>query len=203
FTPDEIYFSADGTLAAAGGLSRVPTDYSPSRRTTARPIWIWDTATGQLRATIPPSNLRVLGFAPTGQHLLTAGNADTELVPTGVVGWNPLTGEKTFFVQEMRAEALSIAANPRADILIARDAENRLGFWRSPTAERIGTLQALAQGEWLVTTPSGLFDGSPQGWSQIAWRTADGPLSASPGEIFFNEFYRPGLLAELIAGRPP
>ena len=67
--------------------------------------------------------------------------------------------------------------------------------------ELVGQLRALQNGDWLVTTPSGLFDGSPGGWRQLAWRVGDG-MSVLPGELYFNEFYQPGLLGDLLGGRP-
>src|SRR5439155_24573787 len=44
------------------------------------------------------------------------------------------------------------------------------------------------------------FDGSPSAWSQILWRFAGNTFIQMPGEVFFNEFYYPGLLAEIFGG---
>ena len=74
---------------------------------------------------------------------------------------------------------------------------------RSATSRAVvGHLRVLQDGDWLVTTPSGLFDGSRAGWRQLAWRI-QGELEVAPAELFFNEFYQPGLLADLFGGRTP
>ena len=45
----------------------------------------------------------------------------------------------------------------------------------------------------------GLFDGSPGGWNQILWRFSPGIYDVSPVEIFFNEYFHPGLLPDILA----
>jgi WD40 repeat protein/uncharacterized caspase-like protein len=60
-----------------------------------------------------------------------------------------------------------------------------------------------SSGDWLVVTPDGKFDGSPIGWNQILWRFGGNTFNVAPLETFFNEFYYPGLLAEVLAGKKP
>jgi uncharacterized caspase-like protein len=55
--------------------------------------------------------------------------------------------------------------------------------------------------DWLVVTPDGLFDGSPGGWNQILWRFSPNTFDVSPVEIFFNEYFHPGLLPDILAGK--
>jgi hypothetical protein len=47
------------------------------------------------------------------------------------------------------------------------------------------------------------FDGSPDSWNKIIWRFNNNTFSYAPVEAFFNDFYYPGLLAEIFAGRSP
>jgi hypothetical protein len=54
-----------------------------------------------------------------------------------------------------------------------------------------------------VVSPDGLFDGSPSAWKQILWQFGGNTFDVTPAETFFNEFYYPGLLAELMAGKKP
>jgi WD40 repeat protein len=57
--------------------------------------------------------------------------------------------------------------------------------------------------DWLVVTPNGLFDGTPAAWRRVNWRFNGDTFDVAPVESFFREFYHPGLLAEVIAGKPP
>jgi uncharacterized caspase-like protein len=64
----------------------------------------------------------------------------------------------------------------------------------------VGHLVAPGAGDWIVTTPEGLFDGSPGGWRRLRW--GNDRLDTVSGEAYLREFYQPGLLADLVAGRP-
>jgi uncharacterized caspase-like protein len=55
----------------------------------------------------------------------------------------------------------------------------------------------------MVVTPQGLFDGTPVSWNQILWRYNQETFNVAPIEWFFNEFYYPGLLADIFAGKRP
>lgn len=55
--------------------------------------------------------------------------------------------------------------------------------------------------DWLVVTPDGLFDGTPGAWNQLGWRFSGDTFDVAPVEIFFQNFYHPGLLAEIATGR--
>jgi hypothetical protein len=55
----------------------------------------------------------------------------------------------------------------------------------------------------MVVTPEGLFDGTPQSWNQILWRYNQDTFNVAPVEWFFNEYYYPGLLSDVFAGKRP
>lgn len=57
--------------------------------------------------------------------------------------------------------------------------------------------------DWLVVTPDGLFDGTPAAWDQLRWRFSSDTFDLLPVEIFFQDFYRPGLLSDILAGKNP
>lgn len=65
-----------------------------------------------------------------------------------------------------------------------------------------GTDVISGSDDWLVVAPDGLFDGSPEAMNDVAWRNpqTNGVSSLS---AFYNDFYHPGLLAEIIASRHP
>jgi TPR repeat protein/WD40 repeat protein len=57
--------------------------------------------------------------------------------------------------------------------------------------------------EWVVVSNSGFFDGTPGAWRDLLWRFGGDTFDVAPVEAYFNEFYRPGLLAEVLSGRSP
>ena len=82
-------------------------------------------------------------------------------------------------------------------------------FGTAASGEKLATLVSLGGtfsnrgSDWLVVTPDGLFDGSPAAWKQILWQFGGNTFDVTPAETFFNEFYYPGLLAEVMAGKKP
>jgi hypothetical protein len=48
-----------------------------------------------------------------------------------------------------------------------------------------------------------LFDGSPGAWHQILWRFEQSSFNVRPVEVFFNEFFYPGLLGDILEGKKP
>ena len=77
-------------------------------------------------------------------------------------------------------------------------------LWDANTGEHLLTLISLDDGgEWMVVTPQGLFDGTPVSWNQILWRYNQDTFNVAPIEWFFNEYYYPGLLSDILAGKRP
>jgi len=68
----------------------------------------------------------------------------------------------------------------------------------------MATLVPVANSDdWLVATPDGLFDGSTSSWSLLLWRFGGDTFNSLPVEAYFNEFYYPGVLADIFGGRDP
>jgi uncharacterized caspase-like protein len=76
-------------------------------------------------------------------------------------------------------------------------------LWDVMAGRELASLFSLDQQDWLVLTPDGLFDGSPAAWNQILWRFSSNLFDVAPVELFFNDYYYPGLLADLYAGKRP
>src|SRR5262249_25973271 len=81
--------------------------------------------------------------------------------------------------------------NGRISFLSTND--NRLLYYLIPLRGR----------DSLTVTPDGLFDGSEAAWKQIIWRSADRTTEFLPVEAFFNEFYYPELMEDIMAGKHP
>src|ERR1039458_2025918 len=55
---------------------------------------------------------------------------------------------------------------------------------------------------WLVITNKGLFDGTADAINYVNWRIPETD-SVFPLQAFYNDFYHPGLLAEILDGQDP
>jgi len=81
-----------------------------------------------------------------------------------------------------------------------------IGILSAASAETLATLYRFGNdqsADWLVVTPDGLFDGTSGAWNQVSWRFSDRTFDVAPVEIFFNEYFYPGVLADIMAGKRP
>jgi WD40 repeat protein len=92
--------------------------------------------------------------------------------------------------------------------LVTQNSQGELTFWLRGRDKltRLASGFLLSDNDWLITSANGLFDGTPGAWNKLQWRFEGNTFKHAPVEAFFKEFYRPGLLSELLRGeipRPP
>ena len=135
-------------------------------------------------------------------HLLAAGYA------TKIDIFEVASGKTLRTLATRRTDRL-LSFSPDGRFLVALGENNDKYIWNATTGEKLATLVNLSGAlnsrgsDWLVVTPDGLFDGSPAAWKQILWQFGGNTFDVAPAETFFNEFYYPGLLADVMAGKQP
>ena len=189
-------FSFDGNLVAMTGFEKKE-----------RSVLIYDTDKGRKVNSFPINDDEQSGAVKTlclsaDARLLAAGYAtkiDIFEVASGKTMRSLLHPER----------AVSLTFSPDGRFLLALGSNNDKYIWNAATGEKLATLVNLGGtlnnrgSDWLVITPDGLFDGSPAAWRQILWQFGGNTFDVTPAETFFNEFYYPGLLAEVMAGKTP
>jgi WD40 repeat protein len=188
-----VAFSHDGRYLA-----------SSSREGT---VIIWDVYTGRGLRTLEEHESEVprgqfnytsaIAFSPDGRILVSA-NVDATI---GI--WDVSTGKELTALTGHSNLVYSFAFSPDGKFLASASRDTTLKVWDVDKRQESATLLALNQDDWLVVTPDGLFDGSPAAWNQLLWRFSQDLYDVAPVEVFFNEFYHPDLLADLLAGRRP
>jgi WD40 repeat protein len=113
------------------------------------------------------------------------------------------TGKLVKVISGVVPNAMQAVFSPDGKILVTADGDGALRFWQTGSGELLATALSLPNGDWLALTPDGLFDGSPAAWSKILWRFSEDTFNVAPAEIFFSEFYTPGLLGDIFAGNRP
>lgn len=181
-----LVFSPDGELLA-------------TTATADTNVRVWKVATGEELYSLPsvPGNTAVT-FSPDGRLLVTYGAANT------IKLWEAATGHQLGALSGNTGEATVLAFSPDGHYLVSGTADGAVALWEIATAEQLLSLISTANGsDWLVLAPDGLFDGSPPAWKEILWRPKSDSLDVWPLELFFNEYFYPQLLADVIAGKRP
>lgn len=184
-----LAFSNDGKLLASGSADRT--------------LRLWETDGWQLKQTIADSNATIYSLAfSADDRLLATGDANA-----GIKLREAATGTLRATLSGATGSANALGFSNDGKFLTTAHEDGGIYFWLLGEDGK-GELAATAVGlressEWLVVTPDGLFDGSPAAWPQILWRFARNTFNVAPVEIFFNEFFHPDLLADVLAGKNP
>jgi WD40 repeat protein len=183
----------DGELVTLVGFS--PDGRQVFASSHGKTVVLWDVATGRRLASLS-GHTGIVGavcFSPDGRHMLTSSDTDPATL------WQVATGKKLRVLGSRCSSGKQIAFRPDGrQVLIGDDGTLRL--WDMATGEELIRLISLDDGrDWLVVTPDGLFDGSAGGREKVMYRIGGG-LNVVPVDRFFQDFYRPGLLAEVSRG---
>ncbi len=146
--------------------------------------------------TIGPSSNLCMAFSPDSRRIAFTG------WPNGVEVHDVATG-MTVFRDETNLTSCPLAFSPDGNLL-ALSTMYGVQVVKAGSGSVVVTLYLYGDEDhldWLAVTPDGLFDGTPGAWSQLGWRFSGNTFDVDPVEIFFREFFRPGLLADIFAGR--
>lgn len=193
FTILALAFSPDGKLLASGSYGGGNGE-----------IKLWDTASGkELLDLTPRSAGLVYSLAFSADGRLLASGSGKQGAEGSIHLWEVATGKELRKLTGHADLVRSLAFSADGKLLISGSNDRTTRLWETATGQELAKLLAIDEREWLVVTPDGLFDGSPAAWNKIFWRFSPGLADIAPVEYFFNEFYYPGLLADIFAGQRP
>jgi WD40 repeat protein/uncharacterized caspase-like protein len=223
-TVTSVAFSPDGRTLATGGVesksnfdmatmisnaqkgskSKKPSDpqdfLKDLKVETTGQVLFFDVATGREAGAIKGHGKGVtdVAFSRDGKLLATSGTDNTIKI------WDLASKRELRTLSGHTSNIESMDFSPDGRLLASAGEDGSTFLWDANTGEHLLTLVSLDDGgEWIVVTPEGLFDGTPSSWSQILWRYNQDTFNVAPIEWFFNEFYYPGLLADVFAGKRP
>ncbi len=183
---NSLALSPDGTLLAAANADKT--------------IRLWEVANGAQVRTMTGHTGEVfkVAFSPDGQ-LLASASSDRS-----VKLWDPKSGSELRALRGPSASVNGVAFSSDGRWILSASDNGSMMVWSSATGTLMATLVSVPNtDDWLVATPDGLFDGSPASWNLMLWRFAGDTFSVLPVEAYFNEFYYPGVLADILAGKNP
>jgi WD40 repeat protein/uncharacterized caspase-like protein len=184
-------FSPDGRLVAT----------AQSFIDDGRQIKIWDATGLELLHVLVERRTgwsKGLAFTPDGRQLALV-RSDGSLAL-----WELGSRERVTVVADHAGGVNRIRFGPSGRIMVTSSADGTVRLWDAKTMSPLATLVSFATSpDWLVVTPDGLFDGTPAAWARQGWRFDDDTFDYSPLEVFFNEYFHPGLLTDILEGRDP
>jgi len=163
-------------------------------------VQLWDVASGREIGVIKGHGRGVskVAFSRDGK-LLASGGTDNSIKI-----WDVGTQRELSTLKGHTSNIESIDFSPDGRLLASASDDGSTFLWDTKSGEHLLTMISLDDGgEWMVVTPQGLFDGTPVSWNQILWRYNQETFNVAPIEWFFNEFYYPGLLADVFNGKRP
>ena len=163
-------------------------------------VVMWDPANGQQLGIIKGHGKAItkVAFSRDAKLIASAGTDNTIKI------WDVATQKELRTLTGHTAGVESMDFSPDGKLFASAAEDGSTFLWDANTGEHLLTLVSLDDGgEWMVVTPQGLFDGTPQAWNQILWRYNQDTFNVAPVEWFFNEYYHPGLLSDVFAGKRP
>ncbi len=139
-----------------------------------------------------------LAFSRDGQTLAT-GSTDKVIKL-----WNTNDGKELKTLTGHSDFIWSLSFRADGKILVSGGGDATVKLWDTRSGNLLCNMFSDSQsGDWLVTTPNGFFDGTPRAWKQLIWRFGNKTFDYKPVEVYFNDFFHPGLLRDVIAGQAP
>lgn len=137
-------------------------------------------------------------FGPDGNSIVSASADHTAIV------WDLESGKSIHQLKGSIDTVTTAAYSMNGEWIFTGSDDGTIQVWQTGSGELKATLVSLSgSDDWLVATPDGLFDGTPESWDLMLWRFEQSTFKVVPVEAYFNEYYYPGVLAEILAGQNP
>jgi WD40 repeat protein len=213
FGPEGAFLSSDGRQLLSGGpreldifdfqlgnVKRFSVDanaIAPGVRgifpTAALNIVVRKEGTAQSLFSLPghSKTVRAMAMAPDGLHLVSSSLDGTTKL------WS-LVGQRELGTYNGHSALVdSLAITPDGSKLITGGEDGTAKVWTLESREELASVLSLGRQDWVVVSPDGWFDGTADGLAQVSWRIGKSNVVV-PLDHLYNEFFRPGLLAEAI-----
>ncbi len=157
-------------------------------------ILLWNAETGR-QIKIFDGDFRSVAFSPDGRYLAGGGR--------NIVLLDPRTGKEMKRFEGISGSIISLIFSHDGRYIAGGGTDGTIKLWDVASGKELCNLIALDENDWTVITPDGSFDGSPGAWKKLLWRYQGNTFDVTPVEAYFDDFYYPGLLSDIVSGKSP
>ncbi len=163
-------------------------------------VILWKTADGTKLRNLKghSGNVMAAAFAPGGRLIATGEENSISL-------WDAATGNRLHTLKGHESKVFAVAFSPDGRQLwsgVAGDRDPGVRYWDIAAGDELARLVILDQGKnWLVLTPTGIYDATPQAQEKVAYRRnrqEDLPVVRT-----YDGFREVGLLKSIWSGERP
>ena len=133
-------------------------------------------------------------YSPDGGYALTGSNDKT------IIMWNLALGfpSKTYLGHYL--PVTSVGFSPTQDFIVSGSRDTTTRIWDARSGNEIVKLIADKHGEWIIATPDGYYNCSPEGSNLLYW-VFPKSVEGYSYEQFESIFKRPDIIRERLAGQ--
>lgn len=156
-------------------------------------IKLWHTTTGMQLAKFNDKGAPVyaVNFSKD-QRQIISGDGDRK-----IKFWDIVTGEILVELSGHISAVTDIKITSDGKLMISRGANGEVIIWDYPNKKQLYTYMQINRNDWLVTTPTGHFDGSKNALKLVNYVSG---MEVIAIESLFSKYYTPGLALSIMKG---
>ena len=173
-------FTADGGRILSGSMD-----------TTMK---LWDVQTGkEVRTFRGHSNVvSIITISPDDKYILSGSWDGT------IKLWDFVSGKEVRTFTGHSNQVLSVLFSPDDKYLVSGSYDGTTRLWDISTGKEIAQFISFTDGEWVVITPEGYFNASPNGAKHLNVRVGNNVYSI---DNFYEKFFNPVYVASVLQGK--
>ena len=173
-----MVFFADGKRVLSGGAD----------------LKIWNVETGALLRTLKGKANAVSPVAVSRDSRFVMSGSDDGTVEI----WDLNSGKAIHTYGSDLAAINAVGFSPDGKLAFAGSYDGKIRIWDVGTGTELLSMVTTSDVDWLAATPNGFFDGSSNAWKHLAWRFNGDTFDYGALELYFNDFFRPDLLSDVL-----
>lgn len=157
---------------------------------------VWDAQTSRLLYYLQGyhAGFGSFEFSPDGTRIVTA-SADGS-----VKIWDAEKGWPLYYLKGHTAGVNSTQYSPDGKWIVTASNDTHCKLWDAKNGKEQLSLTIIDSTDWVVTTPSGLFDASPGAMKKLCWVKGSDALSL---DRFKDKYWIPGLWKKVMERKIP